>query len=101
MNNKSMLLTLVPSPDTFVLQIMNAGARDEDSILSIKTGTRIFIGDIVGQDFWDLLKDGERMMVGAFVMKMIQKNLLRVEFLASESDETDALAKSKKVTRKK
>jgi hypothetical protein len=78
---------------SFGIKLMKAGATDKDCIVSIETGTEIFLYDIFGQDFWDLLKEDQRVVVGLCVLKMIGENLLKVEFPVSEYGDSDAPVK--------
>lgn len=87
------------SPWFFTMELMNAGATDEDAILTIETETGISQCDIVGQDYWDSLDDDQRVAVGPCLLKMIEQNLLKATFLGDDSSKASATAKSKKTAR--
>lgn len=89
------------SPWFFSMEPMNADAANEDSCLSIETGTSVSLCDIVGDDYWNSLDDDQRVAVGPCLLKMIEEDLLQAEFSVGDSDFSVASAKSKKVSRRK
>jgi hypothetical protein len=83
------------SPWIFDMDLANKNATDEDACLLINTGTAVSLCDIVGQDYWNSLNDGQRVAVGPCLLRMIDGNLLRAEFSEGEPDKSTTRAKSK------
>lgn len=89
------------SPWIFSMELMNAGATDEDAMLSIETGTSVPLCEIVGNDYWESLDDDQRVAVGPSLIRMLDHGLLSARFAVDVTDKARAKTGSKKKVTKK